>query len=446
MKKLVLLSLVSLFAVSLSACGGVTEIEEDPLVCDNGWSDVNGVCVEDEEEEVPVVVLPSQGVTATTVTVGNSAVTSGFLAFVGVPFNQGINAYFDMVNDAGGVAGRTIEFIEYDDEFNAATGITYAEKLLNDDKVFAFVGHFGTPTVSATLETLKAAGIPQVYYATGISALFNAEARGNDRSSFPVQPIYDAEGQVMVARAVGDFGASRIGVIYTNDDAGMGIINGVRLQAAEERVQLVEAQVAGDAVDMTAAAATIMSYDVDIIIVAASQIPAEVAIKALSSAGNTKDVLVSYVNAAPTFIANIAAELANFDVYANAWLELFEDDGVTFSSAYDEYIEEISKVDVALAGNPYAMAGWIAAAFFVEGLERVGSDTLTWDNYIDAMEESPVLNPFGGTVDFADGRRAGTQSMSLLLATIVPGADGAADTYVFAPFKPLETIDSILED
>jgi len=191
MKKLVLLSLVSLFAVSLSACGGVTEIEEDPLVCDNGWSDVNGVCVEDEEEEVPVVVLPSQGVTATTVTVGNSAVTSGFLAFVGVPFNQGINAYFDMVNDAGGVAGRTIEFIEYDDEFNAATGITYAEKLLNDDKVFAFVGHFGTPTVSATLETLKAAGIPQVYYATGISALFNAEARGNDRSSFPVQPILE---------------------------------------------------------------------------------------------------------------------------------------------------------------------------------------------------------------------------------------------------------------
>jgi len=446
MKKLILLSLVSIFAVSLSACGGVTEIEDDPLVCDTGWSDVNGVCVEDEEDDVPVVLLPSQGVTATTVTVGNSAATSGFLAFVGVPFNAGITAYFDMVNDAGGVAGRTIEFTQYDDEFNAASGITYAEKLLNDDKVFAFVGHFGTPTVSATLETLKAAGIPQVYYATGISALFNQNATGTDRSSFPVQPIYDAEGQVMVARAVGEFGATRIGVIYTNDDAGMGILNGVRLQAAEERVQLVEAQVAGDAVDMTAAAATIMTYDVDIVIVAGSQIPAEVAIKALSAAGNTKDVLVSYVNAAPAFIANIAAELENFDVYANAWLDLFEEDGVTISSAYDEFILEVSKIDVTFSYNPYAMAGWIAAAFFVEGLERVGSDVLTWDNYIDAMEESPVLNPFGGTVDYADGRRAGTQSMSLLLATIVPGVDGADDTYVFEPFKPLETIDAILED
>jgi len=385
-----------------------------------------------------------QGVTDTTVTVGNSAVASGFLAFVGVPFNQGINAYFDMVNDAGGVEGRTIDFIEYDDEYNGATGVTYAEKLLMDDEVFAFVGHFGTPTVSATLDYLIDAGIPQIYYATGISALFNENAVGNERSSFPVQPIYDAEGQVMVARAVGDFGATKIGVIYTNDDAGMGISTGVRLQARIEGVTLVEAQVAGDAVDMTAAAATIMAADVDIIIVAASQIPAEVAIKALSSAGSDVDVIVSYVNAAPAFIGNISAELANFDVYANAWLNLFEEDGATFTAAYDEYILEISKVDAALAGNPYAMAGWIAAAFFVEGLERVGTEELTWENYINAMEETPVQNPFGGTVDYADGRRAGTQSMSLLIATIVGDTGDVNADYAFAPFQPLETISDIL--
>ncbi len=413
MKKISVLLLAVLLVFSLSACG---------------------------KEETAL----AQGVTDTTVTVGNSAVASGFLAFVGVPFNQGINAYFDMVNDAGGVAGRTIEFIEYDDEFNGATGVTYAEKLLMDDEVFAFVGHFGTPTVSATLDYLIDAGIPQVYYATGISALFNENATGNERASFPVQPIYDAEGQVMVARAVGDFGATKIGVIYTNDDAGMGISMGVRIQARIEGVTLVEAQVAGDAVDMTAAAATILAGEVDMIIVAASQIPAEVAIKALSAAGNDVDVIVSYVNAAPAFIGNISAELANFDVYANAWLDLFEADGTTFTAAYDEFILEISKIDAALAGNPYAMAGWIAAAFFVEGLERVGEDDLTWENYIDAMEESPIQNPFGGTVDYADGRRAGTQSMSLLIATIIPAAGDDPESYVFGPFQPLETIADIL--
>ena len=413
MRKISLLLLAMLLVFSLSACG--------------------------KEETVL-----AQGVTDTTVTVGNSAVTSGFLAFVGVPFNQGINAYFDMVNDAGGVNGRTIEFIEYDDEFNGATGVTYAEKLLMDDEVFAFVGHFGTPTVSATLDYLIEAGIPQVYYATGISALFNENATGNERSSFPVQPIYDAEGQVMVARAISDFGAQKIGVIYTNDDAGMGISMGVRLQARAEGITLVEAQVAGDAVDMTAAAATIIAGDVDMIIVAASQIPAEVAIKALSAAGSDVDVIVSYVNAAPAFVGNISAELANFDVYANAWLDLFEEDGTTFTPAYDDYIEEISKTDPALAGNPYAMAGWIAAAFFVEGLNRVGEDDLTWENYIDAMEEAPIQNPFGGTVDYANGLRVGTQSMSLLIATIIPAEGDNPESYVFGPFQPLETIDDIL--
>ena len=450
MKKLVLLLSLGL-VFSLSACDGLTQVDE-PEDCETGYVlNDKDECVLEEDPTDPTdpvepVVDPAQGVTDTTVTVGNSAVASGFLSFVGVPFNQGINAYFDMVNAAGGVEGRTIEFIEYDDEFVAASGVTYAEKLLMDDEVFAFVGHFGTPTVSATLDYLIDAGIPQVYYATGISALFNENAYGNEKSSFPVQPIYDAEGQVMVARAVGDFGATKIGVIYTNDDAGMGISTGIRLQARAEGVTLVEAQVANNAVDMSSAAATIIAGDVDIVIVAASQIPAEVAIKALGAAGNTDDVLVSYVNAAPTFIENIAAELVNFDVYANAWLDLFEADGVTTTEAYNTYVVEISKVDPLLAGNPYAMAGWIAAAFFVEGLERVGTDVLTWENYINAMEESPIHNPFGGTVDYADGSRVGTQSMSLLLATVIPAAGEVDESYLFAPFKPLETIESILTE
>jgi len=386
----------------------------------------------------------AQGVTDTVVTVGNSAATSGALAPVGVPFNQGIQSYFDMVNANGGVAGRTINFITYDDQFTAATGLTYAEKLVEDDKVFAFVGHFGTPTVGFTLDYLKDTGIPQVYYATGISALFNEEATGSDRSSFPVQPIYDAEGQVMVARAVGSFSAAKIGVIYTNDDAGKGILNGVEIQAALEGVTLVKKQVAPDAVDMSAAAIDILDADVDFIIIAANQTPAEVAIKALSTAGSTTDAIVSYVNAAPQFVENISAELANFDVYASAWLDIYEADGVTLNAGYLEFATQIALANPAYAANPYAMAGWIAAAFFVQGLERVGEDVLNWDNYIDAMEESPVQNPLGGTVDYADGRRAGTQSMSLLKATITPAAGETPITYSFAPLEPLETIEEIL--
>ena len=131
MKKLLLVLTLAFAVFTLSACGDKTE--------------------------------SAQGVTDTTVLVGNSAATSGGLAFVGLPFVAGIEAYFEMVNNDGGVNGRTIEFKHYDDEFNGATGLTYAEKLVEDDKIFAFVGHFGTPIIGATESYLTEVGIPRVY-------------------------------------------------------------------------------------------------------------------------------------------------------------------------------------------------------------------------------------------------------------------------------------------
>ncbi len=378
----------------------------------------------------------AQGVTDDTVLVGNSAATSGALAAVGVPFNRGIEAYFRMVNDAGGVAGRTIRWVHYDDEFDGAQGVTYAQRLVEDDKIFAFVGHFGTPTVAATQEYLNTIGIPRVYYATGLRSLFNLEATGGARASFPVQPIYDAEGEVMVARAVSDFGARRIGVIYPNADDGMGLLAGIQLRSGLLNVPIVTAQVAPDASDMSSAAQTIIAANVDVVLVAANQVPAEVAIKALAAAGNTKPVITSYVNAAPVFVEGVREALGVFDVYANAWLQVVDNDGNP-TPALNEYVEAVSKIDPALAGNPFAQAGWIAAASFVQGLERVGTNALTWDAFITAMEQAPIEIPLGGTVDFANGRRVGTQAMSLLKAVYDGGPGWIVD-------RPLEAIDEIL--
>ena len=379
----------------------------------------------------------AQGVTADSVLVGNSAATSGALAAVGVPFNRGIEAYFRMVNEAGGVAGRTIRWVHYDDEFDGAQGLTYAQRLVEDDKIFAFVGHFGTPTVAATQDYLNTIGIPRVYYATGLRSLFNLNATGGARGSFPVQPIYDAEGEVMVARAVSDFGARRIGVIYPNADDGAGLLAGIQLRSGLLNVPIVTAQVAPDATDMSSAAQTIMAANVDVVLVAANQVPAEVAIKALAAAGNTKPVITSYVNAAPVFVQGVSEALGAFDVYANAWLQVVDNDGNP-TPALNEYVEAVSKIDPALAGNPFAQAGWIAAASFVQGLERVGTNPLTWDAFIAAMESAPIEIPLGGTVDFANGRRVGTQAMSLLKAVYDDGEPG------WIVDRPLDAIEDIL--
>lgn len=379
----------------------------------------------------------AQGVTEDTVKVGNTVATSGPLAFVGTPFKAGMDAYFDMVNEDGGVAGRTIDYIQYDDQFDSAQGLTYTQQLVEDDEVFALVGHFGTGTVTATQEYLTQIGIPTTYYATGASTLFNPEAEEGELASFPVQPIYDAEGEVMLARAIGDLEAENVGVIYSNDDAGRGMLYGIQLRASELGMALSSIiQVDPSSDDMSTAAQTILASDVDVVIVAANQVPAATAIRALDAAGSTSPVITSYVNADATWLSGVQNVLSNMDIYASAWINIFAEDGETFSDDYNLFAETI---DEEYAANAFAYAGWIAAATFVVGLERVGEDALTWDNYIEAMESEPVALPFGVVVDYANGRRVGTQAMSLLKAEVTD------EVAAWATEQPIQTIDQILE-
>ena len=181
------------------------------------------------------VELVAQGVTDTTITVGNTAATTGAFAGVGVPFNDAIKAVFEAVNEAGGIDGRTINFITYNDEFDATKGVTFTETLVEQDEVFALVGHFGTPTVGATIDYIQTQGVPMVYAATGINALYFQESVGNPVMA--VQPIYLTDGRIMAARALTEniYGNGteafptngKIGVLYTNDDVGNSIKAGV---------------------------------------------------------------------------------------------------------------------------------------------------------------------------------------------------------------------------
>lgn len=396
----------------------------DPTPAPNGSTDAPKDEPAKEEEK------QAQGVTDTEIIVANSAATSGAFAPVGVPFNAGIESYFKMINDAGGIKGRKITFKHQDDEFDPVKGKAILSNYIEDDKVFAIVGHFGTPVVGGTLEDLKEAGIPAVYFATGIGQLYNDNATGRDRNIFPVQPIYKTEGQIMVARAVGDFGAKKIGVIYTNDDAGKDLLWGAEQKAKDLGIELVAEQVTAGATDVSSAVTTIKNADVDFIIGAAIQATIPTIIKELAAQGVNKDVITTYVNVAPVIAASVVNEISGkFDVYGNGWVS-FEGERANALAEFAEHTPEY-------ADNAYAMTGWIAAAFFTEGLKRV-EGTITWDKYMDALESAPINNPFGGSIDFGNGLRAGTQEMNL--SKVVHGnLDG-----LWEVTKPLQSIESIL--
>ncbi len=371
----------------------------------------------------------AQGVTDTTIKVGNSAATSGAFAPVGVPFNAGIEAYFKMVNEKGGVNGRTIEFVHTDDEFNPEKGKAALDKLVNDDKVFAVVGHFGTPVVGATLDDLKEIGIPAVYFATGTGILYNENAtKGEGDNIFPVQPVYPMEGRIMTAWAKGEFKADKIGVIYTNDDAGKDLIKGIETEAENiGGMEVVSEQVAPGAEDVSSAVTKIKNADVDVVIIAGIQGTFPQIAKELAKQGNTKPAITTYVNVDKTMVDLVKADVADkFDIYGNSWVDVTKPAMQEFASTVPE----------EFAANAYAMTGWIAADFFVKGLEKVEGE-ITWENYIAAMEKEPIENPFGGMIDFTDGKRLGTQEMSLAKMDLTSPTG-------WMPYVGFKNIDTIL--
>lgn len=382
----------------------------------------------------------AQGVTDKVIKVGNAAATSGAYAAIGLPFNSGIQAYLKKVNDEGGVNGRKIEFVHHDDEFDPVKGKSFTEALINDDKVFAILGHFGTPTVGATLPLLRETGIPTVHFATGLGALYNEDATSPEKGMglFPIQPIYITEGRLMVARAAEMHGAKKIGVVYTNDDAGKDILSGVQNQIDKlgAGYEVVAEQINPQAPDVTSAILKLKEANVDAVVAAAIQATYPTIVKGMISQGLHVPVYASYVNADIVTISNFANDYdqlsaaEKFPIYLLTWVDRTPDELKKFQDAIIAYGAE-EYVD-----NVHAMTGWVAANVFIEGLRRCDGE-FTWENFMKAMESAQIKNPFGGILDYANGQRLGTQSMSVTKVT--------DDALGFEVVKPIEDLNVILD-
>ena len=431
MKKILSTLLVLMMVFSLFACApqAETTASEQPAATE--------ATEEAAAPEATAAAEPQQGVTDTEVLIANSIAVSGAYAPVGIPFKYGMEAYFKMVNDNGGIAGRTIKYIHTDDEFSPEKGIAAFEKFYYDDKVFAIVGHFGTPVVAATLDEMKTLGIPTVYYATGIGQLYQEKAEGTNRSSFPIQPIYTTEGQVMIAYAKGYFQAKTIGVVYTNDDAGKSLFEGIQLAAEKYGVTLVSETIQAGATDASAQVAKVK--DCDMVIAAMIQATFPVLIKEMEKQDIMKPVLTTYVNVSKTLTDANAEHVQKLmktegaGIYGLGWVDTTDLTTESFVNFY-KYMAEVGATEADM--NAFAMTGWIAGSVFCQGLERTGKD-LTWATFMDAMESAPIVNPFGGEVDFSNGQRKGTTEMNLSKMD-----DTAASGWTL--IIPIKSIDDIL--
>lgn len=469
MKKLLATLAVVATAAGLAACGPTSKPSEAPTGAPTQTPTETPVTP--TEPPAPAVKdydgTETQGITEDKIYIGNTAATTGAFATVGEPFNVGLNIALKVYNEfLGGFGGKTVELKHYDDEFDGAKGLQYTKTLVEEDKVFALVGHFGTNTVAATVDYIKEQGVPMVYAATGINDLYQEGAVGYNRAVMPVQPIFKTEGRVLLARAMaateGNYGlgGKKIGVISTTDDAGIGMLEGIKRQAEEANVTITYAETqAAQGTNHTSAVNKLKLAQCDVVIIAANQVPFGEILNAMRDVSFNTTVITSYLSANAVTLGALedsGSITANRPVYTNAWLDVTTEKGAndygTFA-AYTFYYygimdptdpEEMAKPEYMtaynMALNSYAMAGYCAGNIFVQGLQRVAEDgkDLTWKNYIDAMEADEVNLPMGGTLSFAGGDRLGIASLALNKAN--KAAAGGAGLESIAPITSLEDI------
>jgi branched-chain amino acid transport system substrate-binding protein len=164
------------------------------------------------------------GVTDTTIKIGNIMPYSGPASAYGI-IGKTMSAYMRMVNDNGGVNGRKINFISYDDAYSPPKTVEQARKLVESDEVFLIFAPLGTASNAAIQKYMNNMKVPQLFVATGAS-------RWGDPEHFPWtigwQPNYRAEARIYATYILQHYPSAKIGVLYQNDDFGKDYVLGLK--------------------------------------------------------------------------------------------------------------------------------------------------------------------------------------------------------------------------
>ena len=164
------------------------------------------------------------GVTDTEIKIGNTGPYSGpASSYSTVP--KAMAAYYRMLNDHGGVNGRKINFISYDDGYSPPKTVEQVRRLVEEDGVLLIASPLGTPTNSAIWHYLNQKKVPQLFVATGAT-------KWNDPKHYPWtigwQPNYQSEGHAYAAYILANKPDGKIALLYQNDDFGKDYVKGVK--------------------------------------------------------------------------------------------------------------------------------------------------------------------------------------------------------------------------
>ena len=178
------------------------------------------------------------GATDTEIKIGNIMPYSGPASAYGV-IGKTEAAYFKKINDAGGINGRKINFISYDDGYSPPKTVEQARKLVESDEVLFVFNSLGTPPNSAIHKYMNSKKVPQLFVATGAT-------KWNDPKDFPWtmgwQPNYQSETQIYAKYVLKEKPGTKIAVLYQNDDYGKDYLKGLKDGLGDKAASMIIAE------------------------------------------------------------------------------------------------------------------------------------------------------------------------------------------------------------
>ncbi len=365
---------------------------------------------------VATAAQAEDGVTGDKIVFGQSAAFEGPASALGLGMRTGLMAAFQEANDAGGVKGRRLELITYDDGYEPAKAINNTNKLINEDRVFALIGEVGTPTSKAVQPISTKAAVPFIGPFTGAGFLRNA-AHGNIVN---VRATYDQETEAWIEYLTKDLKISRIAILYQDDSFGRVGLSGVKKAMKKRGLELVaEGTYKRNTVAVKSALLTIRKAKPQAVVMVGAYKPCAAFIKlARKVKMNAKFVNISFVGSKA-----LAKELGQDGegVIVSQVVPLPSDTSLPVVAAYHKALK---------AHNPKAepgfvsLEGYMVGRLVVQALAKIDGE-ITRKALMDTIMKIGAFDLGGVTLTYGPGDN---QGMDRVYMTEIQ-ADGS--------FKPL---------
>lgn len=320
----------------------------------------------------------TNGVTDTQIVIGSWGPQSGPAAAYGT-IDRVIDAYFKKVNSEGGINGRQIKFVFQDDGYQASMTQTVVKKMVEQDKVFAFVAGLGTANNLAVMDYLVQNGVPHVAPATGTSFIANPLKR----PIFALQTNYLVEATLVSRYAADSLGAKKIAVFYQDDafgKEGLDAIVGVAKAKGKEIVAQVSYQATDK--DFSSHALKLQQSGADTVIFWSVPGPTGAILQAISDINYKPTILLSAIANDPSLFKLSANTIDG--AWTSSWLPDVTDPTNTDPKvvAFRDFIAKFAPKETP---GGFAASGYAEAQIMVEGLKRAGKD-LTRESFVKALE------------------------------------------------------------